>query len=63
MESNDSEETQSASEAVVHEVAEQENVQPEELNPSLFEVVDPDALDELFKKTQVVSPSNITGIS
>ena len=50
MERNDSEETRSASEAVVHEVAEQKDVQPEDLNPPLFEVVDPDALDGLFNK-------------
>jgi len=49
MESNDSEETRSASEAVLYEVAEQEDVQPEDLNPPLFEVVDPEALDRLFK--------------
>ena len=49
MESDDSEEIRSASEAVLSEVAKQEGVQPEELNPPLFEVVDPDALDGLFK--------------
>jgi hypothetical protein len=49
MESNDSEETPLASETVLSEVAQQEDVQPEDLNPPLFEVVDPDALDGLFK--------------
>mgnify|MGYP006294201653 CR=1 FL=1 len=49
MESNDFEDNRSASEAVLYEVAEQEDVQPEDLNPPLFEVVDPDALDALFK--------------
>ena len=55
MEGNDSQETRSASEAVVHEVAEQEDVQPEDLNPPLFEAVDPDALDGLLKNTGTVS--------
>jgi hypothetical protein len=50
MNSNDSEETQSPSEAVLYKIAEQEDVQPEDLNPPLFEVVDPDALDELFRE-------------
>lgn len=49
MESNDPQRTQSTSEAVLYAVAEKEDVEPEDLNPPLFEVVDPDALDRLFK--------------
>lgn len=48
MENSDSEDNRSPSEAVLYEVAEQIDVQPEDLNPPLFEVIDPDALDRLF---------------
>lgn len=41
--------SRSPSEAVVHEVAEETGEPPEELNPPLFAVVDPDALDTLFR--------------
>lgn len=37
------------------EIAEQKDVQPEDLNPPLFELVDPDALDRLVKSTGSVS--------
>lgn len=46
-----SERTPSPSEAVLYELAALEGVQPEELNPPLFDVVDPDALDGLFTGT------------
>lgn len=39
----------SPSEAVLHEVAEKEGVSPEELNSPLFDVIDPDALDVIFR--------------
>lgn len=39
---------QSVSTTVIETVAARENVNPIELNPSLYEVVDPDALDALF---------------
>jgi hypothetical protein len=38
----------SLSDAVLREVAEAEGVSPEALNPPLFDVVDPDALDSVF---------------
>ena len=57
MEDTSSEETRSASEAVVYEIADKKDVPPEELNPPLFEVVDPDALDGLFKKKTTGSVS------
>lgn len=36
------------SQSVVEAVAEQEGVEPAELEPPLYEVVNPDALDNLF---------------
>lgn len=36
---------------VIKRVAEAEGVSPEELTPPLFEVIDPDALDQLFGNT------------
>lgn len=36
---------------VVERVAAAEGVSPEELTPPLFEVIDPDALDQLFGNT------------
>ncbi|QLG29548.1 hypothetical protein HUG10_16440 [Halorarum halophilum] len=39
------------SNAVVERVAKAENVDPRELNVSLYEVIDPDALDALFAPT------------
>lgn len=38
----------SLSEKVVEEVAAAENVEPEDLDVPLFDVIDPDALDQLF---------------
>lgn len=55
MEDNDSQETRSASEAVIQEVAEQEGIQPGEMNPPLFEAVDPEALDRVLRDTGSVS--------
>jgi adenosylmethionine-8-amino-7-oxononanoate aminotransferase len=49
MDCTDSEETQSPSEAVLYKIADQENIDAENLNHSLVEVIDPDALDELFR--------------
>ena len=43
----------SCSKAVVEAVAEAEGVNPVELSPPLYEVVDPDALDDLFAPTTV----------
>lgn len=42
-------ETSSPTETVLHEVAEQKGVPPEELNPFLYDVIDPDALDTIFR--------------
>lgn len=42
-------ESHSPSEAVLHEVAEQTGKSLEELNPPLFDVIDPDALDTIFR--------------
>jgi hypothetical protein len=39
----------SLSEAVLNEVAEQEGTSPKALNPPLFDVIDPDALDAIFR--------------
>jgi len=36
---------------VIQRIAEAEDVSPEELSPPLFEVIDPDALDQLFGNT------------
>ena len=36
---------------VIRRIAEAEEVSPEELSPPLFEVIDPDALDQLFGNT------------
>lgn len=36
---------------VIERVAEAEGVSPEKLTPPLFEVIDPDALDQLFGNT------------
>lgn len=41
--------TPSLAEAVLHEVAERRGEPPEQLNPPLFEVIDPDALDTVFR--------------
>lgn len=42
--------TRSPSEAVLHEVAEHKGISPEELNPPLYDVIDPEALDTIFRK-------------
>lgn len=39
----------SLSEAILQEVAECEEVPPEELNPPLYDVIDPDAIDAIFQ--------------
>jgi hypothetical protein len=49
MGTDDSEVTLSPSEMVVHEVAEQEGVPPEALDQPLYDAIDPDALDSLFR--------------
>lgn len=41
--------TVSLSEAVLHKVAEQSGKSPEEMNPPLFDVIDPDSLDTVFR--------------
>lgn len=41
----------SLSEAVIQGVATQEGVAPEELEPPLYDSIDPDALDQLFHET------------
>jgi hypothetical protein len=50
MGTGDSRDTPSLSAAVIHEVAECEDVPPAELNPPLYDVVDPDALDMVFRR-------------
>lgn len=40
--------TPSPTEAVLYEVAGKKGVPPEELNPPLCDVIDPDALDAIF---------------
>lgn len=42
---------QSLSTAVIEKLASAENVDPETLSPPLFEAIDPDALDRLFRNT------------
>lgn len=49
MGTDDSGDSLSLSEAVVHEVAGREGVPPEELNPPLYDVIDPDALEAIFR--------------
>lgn len=49
MGTEDSAEPHTPSEAVVYSVAEQEGVEPEELNPPLYDVIDPDALETVFR--------------
>lgn len=39
----------SPSQAVLHEIAEDTEVRPEALNPPLYDAVDPDALDAVFR--------------
>jgi len=51
MEGDDAENTPPPSEAVLDAVAEREGVQAEELTPRLYEVIDPEALDRLFRGT------------
>lgn len=36
---------------IVEKVAEADDVSPEELDPPLIEVIDPDALDDIFRNT------------
>lgn len=43
---------ESVCEAVVLAVAEAEGVEPEVLRPSLYEVIDPDALEQLYGDSQ-----------
>lgn len=43
--------TRNVSDSVVEAVAEAEGVDPLELTPPLFEVIDPDALDQVFAPT------------
>lgn len=43
---------QPLSEKVVDAVAEREGVDPVDLDPRLYRVVDPDALDQLFQSSQ-----------
>lgn len=49
MGTNDSGNPLSVSEAVVHEVAGSKGVPPDELNPPLYNVIDPDALEAIFR--------------
>lgn len=49
MGTEDSESTLSLSEAVLDEVAEHEGVPPESLDQPLYDVIDPEALDMLFR--------------
>jgi len=51
MGTEDSEEPLTLSEAVLDAVADHEGVSPEELNPPLYDVVDPDALETIFRGT------------
>lgn len=44
-------ETSSLSQSVIEAVAEAEGVDPLELTPPLYEVIDPDALDHVFATT------------
>lgn len=46
---DDSGETSSPDEAVVREVVERKGIAPEELNRPLYDVIDPDALDVIFR--------------
>ncbi|UPV99123.1 hypothetical protein M0R88_11360 [Halorussus gelatinilyticus] len=46
--------TSTISQSVVEAVAEAEDVDPMELSPPLYEVIDPDALDQVF----AASPTN-----
>lgn len=41
--------TRSATEAVIMEVAERNETPPEELNPPLYDVIDPEALESIFR--------------
>lgn len=41
--------TSSATEAIIMEVAEQHGTPPEELNPPLYDVIDPEALESIFR--------------
>jgi len=43
---------------VVERVAEAEGVAPEELTPPLYDVVDPDALERLFRSTDTADRMN-----
>lgn len=38
--------------ALINAIADQEDVDPTELNPPLFDVLDPEALDSLFRTTE-----------
>lgn len=42
-------ETLSTSETVLHEVARHKGVPPEELNPPLYDAIDPEALNTIFR--------------
>lgn len=49
MSMDDSGDPQSLGEAILHEVSAQTGVPPAELNPPLYDVIDPDALETLFR--------------
>lgn len=51
--SADGERYESLASAVVAEIAAQERTDPAELDPSLYEILDPDALNALFAPTKV----------
>jgi hypothetical protein len=42
----------SITEAVINAVADAEGVPPEELRPTLYDVIDPDALENLYEDTE-----------
>lgn len=46
---DDSEDSRSLGEAILLEISEQTGVPPAEMNPPLFDVIDPDALETLFR--------------
>ncbi|WP_233274732.1 HalOD1 output domain-containing protein [Haladaptatus cibarius] len=41
---------------VVNAIAEHEGTMPTEIRPVLYDIIDPDALDSLFSKTQLGNP-------
>lgn len=49
MRTNSGEDSPSLSEAVLYEVSKKTGESPKELNPPLFDVIDPEALDSIFR--------------